>query len=850
MAKFALAFRLAFRDLRGGLAGFRIFLACIALGVMAIVGVGSVSRSLSDGVGRESRRILGGDASFAVMHRELNASEQQWLQARGQISTVATMRAMARRPDGASALVEVKAVGSSYPTLGDVELDAKLSLRDALALRDGAYGMVAEAALPARLDLKPGDRLLIGEATFEFRATLVSEPDKLAGGIGFGPRLLMTEDALNATGLLQPGSLVRRIYRLALRADGGIATDLQVKQLVSDAASAFPEAGWDIRSRANVSPQFAKNLDHITQFLVLVGLTALVVGGVGVANAVRAFVARKSADFGTLKALGATGGYVFSIALLQVCFVALLGIVLGTALGIVLPFAAAAGLQSLLPIPIEPRIYPSQIAVGALYGLMTALAFSLPPLGRAHDVSVSALFRDRVDPERRWPRPRYIALAIIASAVLIGAIIGFATERRLVSFYVLGTLAAFAALRLIGMGIMWLARRAPHLRSVELRMAVANIHRPGALTPSVVLSLGLGLTLLVALTMIDGNIRLQLNRTLPGRTPSFFFLDIQSSQMDGFEKFVAAKAPRATFERVPMMRGRMVRLNETRAEDIKASEEAAWVLEGDRGITYASDVPDGSEIIVGQWWAADYKGPPLVSVEAAAAAGLGMKVGDQITVNVLGRNITARIANTRKVNWRSLAINFVFVFSPNTFTGAPYTFLATAAYPKDTPATTELALLKDVSNAYPAVTSVRVKDALDALNTIMEQLAVAITAASSIALGASILVLAGALAAGQDSRIYDAVVLKTLGATRIRLLKALVAEYAVLGAATAAFGILAGALAAMLVTTRIMRLEGFVWLWPSAAAAAGIALILTIGLGLAGTWRVLGQKPAAYLRNL
>ena len=781
-AQIPLSVRLALRDLRGGMAGFRIFLACIALGVMAIVGVGSVSRSLSDGVGRESRRILGGDISFGVMHRTLIEDERSWLSQRGQVSTIESMRAMSRRDDGSSALVEIKAVDASYPTLGAVELDRAISLQDALSQRDGVYGMVAEAALSAKLNLAVGDRILIGDTRFEFRATLLSEPDKLAGGIGFGPRVIMSEAALQSTGLLQPGSLVRHVYRLSVRGSGAsIASDQDVQRTLDAAAATFPEAGWEVRTRSNVSPQFTNNLQHLTQFLILVGLTALVVGGVGVANAVRAFIDRKQADLGTLKSLGATGSYVFGVALLQVAIVSVIGIAFGAILGVGMPFLVAATLGKILPFPLAPQIYPGQIGVGILYGLLTSLTFSLLPLGRAHDVPVSALFRDRVDPGRSTMRWRYLIGTVLSAGLLVACIVGSASERLLVLYYVLGTIVAFVGLRAIGIGIMWLARRAPHVRQTELRLAIANIHRPGALTPSVVLSLGLGLALLVALTMVDGNIRLQLNKTLPGQTPSFFFLDIQNAQIASFQAYMHEHAPEAKLESVPMMRGRLARLNDIRAEDIKAKSDAAWVLEGDRGITYSADVPEGSALVEGQWWAANYSGPPLVSVEAAAATGLGMKVGDQITINVLGRNLTARIANFRKVNWRNLGINFVFVFSPNAFAGAPYTFLATAAYPKGTDPAKELTLLRDVSNAFPAVTSVRVKDALDALNDIMEQLAFAIRAASSIALGASVLVLAGALASGQQSRVYEAVILKTLGATRGRLLTALVAEYALLG---------------------------------------------------------------------
>jgi putative ABC transport system permease protein len=487
---------------------------------------------------------------------------------------------------------------------------------------------------------------------------------------------------------------------------------------------------------------------------------------------------------------------------------------------------------------------------GALYGLLTALAFSLWPIGRAHDVPVSTLFRDRVETGTRWPRRRYILMTVAASLALVLAVTLLATDRTLALTYGGATLASFVVLRGVAAGLTFLARHAPRMRRVEWRLAIANIHRPGALTSAVVLSLGLGLTLLVALTLIDGNIRDQLTRGLPGKTPSFFFMDVQNSQMAEFDAFLASHAPDARVERVPMMRGRVIRLNGVLAGDVRATENVQWVLEGDRGISYATGVPDGSVVTEGTWWAPDYTGPPLVSIEAEVARGLDLKLGDNITVNVAGRNLTAQIANLRAVNWRSLGINFVFVFSPNTFAAAPHSFLATATFASVGDSARELTLLRDVATAFPTVTSLRVKDALDAIAGAMNQLAFAVRGASGIALAASILVLSGALAAGQKSRIYDAVVLKTLGATRRRLLTALVIEYALLGSATAVFGLAAGSLAAWFVLARVMHFETFIWLWGPAVSAIVIALFVTVGLGLLGTWRVLGQKAAAHLRSL
>ncbi|HST95262.1 MAG TPA: ABC transporter permease [Microvirga sp.] len=842
-----LVLRLALRELRGGLRGFGIFLTCIALGVAAIAGVASLSRSLTDGIGREGRRILGGDMAFSLLQREAGPEERAFLASRGQVNSIASMRAMVLAGDKGSALVELKAVDARYPTVGTLETDPPMSPADLLAERDGAFGAAADPGLLARLDLKVGERVKVGDATVELRASLVSEPDKIASGIGFGPRLLVSQDAVRATGLIQPGSLVRWTYRVILPPD--LATEQGMGQVEAEAGRVLPEAGWNIRTRLNADPRFARNIERFTQFLTLVGLTALLVGGVGVANAVRGFVDRKRASIATLKSLGAPGGQVVLLYLTQVMIIAGVGIGLGLLVGAALPFAVTGLFGHLLPIPIEPTLAVAELGVALLYGVLTALVFALAPLGRAHDVPVSGLFRDQIDPERRWPRRRYLAALALAVAALVGLAVLAAYDRRIALMFVAAAAGSFLLLRLVASGVMAVARRLPRPRRTAPRLALANIHRPGALTPSLVLSLGLGITLLVTLALIDSNLTRQLRQTLPERAPSFFFLDIPNAQADGFESFLRAQKADAQIERVPMMRGRLVSLRGVPVGQIKAEEDISWVLEGDRGITYTATAPEGSRVVAGEWWPEGYRGKPLVSFDQRIAEGLGLKIGDEIVVNVLGRNITATIANLRHVEWRSMGINFVMVFSPNTFAGAPHTHLATVTYPDGSDQATDARILRSAAQAYPMVTSVRVKDALEAVNDVVSQLVMAIRGASAIALVASLLVLAGALAAGHRARLYDAVVLKTLGATRARLLAAYALEYGLLGLATAVFGLLAGTLAAYFIITRVMNL-GFSLDLSGALLASGLAVLVAVGLGLLGTWRILSQKPAQYLRNL
>jgi putative ABC transport system permease protein len=842
-----LPLRLALREMRGGLRGFYVFIACIALGVTSIAGVGSLAASLADGLSRQGQVILGGDLAFTLIQREAKPAELAFLQSHGALSVAATLRAMAREANGQATLVELKAVDAAYPLFGAVGLDPPGPLAAALAERNGAFGAVADPVLPARLAIKPGARLRIGNASFEIRAALTNEPDKLAGGISFGPRLLVSAAALHATGLIQPGSLVRWHYRLKL--PGNDAGDAALQTVATAARVQLPQAGWDVRTRAKATPRLERNVERFTQFLTIVGLTALLVGGVGVGNAVKSHLDRRREVIATLKALGASGSRVFAIYLMQVLLLALVGGLIGVILGALLPFAVAWILGPIIPLPIVPALHPGDLALALLYGLLTALAFTLWPLGRAHDVPVGALFRELVAPQPRLPRKPYMAFAALAAIALTALAVLLAYDRRVAIIYVMTAAAVFVLLRLVALLLMALAARAPRARSTGLRMALANIHRPGALTPTVVLSLGLGIALLVTVIEIDGNLRHTFSAELPAKAPSFYFLDIPSAQAVRFDDFLRAQAPTAALEDVPMLRGRIVSANGIAAENLKPKEDAAWVLQSDRGITYAKYVPEGSRVVAGTWWQPDYDGPPLVSFERRIADGLGLKLGDPVTVNVLGRDITARIASLRSVDWQNLSINFVMVFSPNTFRGAPASHLATLTYPDGGTSAAEGAVIRAVAQDFPMVTSVRVKEALEAIGAIVANLLLAIRGASAVTLIAAALVLGGALAAGHRSRVYDAVILKTLGATRARLIGAYATEYLLLGAASALFGVISGSLAGWLIVTEIMHLR-FAWQpWPALGAALG-ALLVTVALGLVGTFSALGQKPASILRNL
>lgn len=845
-ADLKLAWRLALREMRGGLSGFYIFLACIALGTAAIAGVNSVSRSITTAITEEGQVILGADIRFELQNRAADEDELLFLDGRGEMTQTVGLRSMARLPDGSDqTLVEAKAVDARYPLYGSLETTPSLGFDALFSAEDGVYGVAVAPLLLDRLGVEIGDQVFLGNAEFEIRAVIDSEPDALSDGFGFAPRLMFSRGGLAAAGLIQVGSLVEYAYKLKLPPG---TSDSAIRQLRAAAESEFPAAGWAVRSRSNAAPALSANIVRFSQFLTLVGLTALIVGGVGVANAVRAYLDSKRSVIATFKCLGASGGFVFSVYLIQIMIITTIGIAFGLVLGALMPILASIALAEVLPVSSELALYPGALAFAAVFGYLTALAFALLPLGRSRDVPATALFREQGFDAMALPRKRYLLSAALMVAVLAAMAIFTSYDRFIASVFIGSIAFAFVILRLVSTLIEYLARRAPAVNSTPLRLAIGNIHRPGSLTPSVVLSLGLGLALLVTLALIDGNLRREISGSLPDRAPNFFFVDVQSSEIDAFTDLIREKSPDGKIVSVPMLRGRITEFNGVDVREIEVPPSGQWVLRGDRGVTYTKNQPENSNLTEGEWWPSDYTGEPLVSFSDEEARELGLTLGDLVTVNVLGRDVTARIASFREVEWESLSINFVMVFSPNTFAGAPHAWLSTLADPDADPAA-EGEVLRAVTNAFPTVTSVRVKDAIDLVNRIVGQLATAIRAAAAVALVASVLVLAGALAAGNRARAHDAVVLKTLGATRRTLIRAFSYEYLILGFATAIFALFAGGVAAWFVVSRIMTLPSH-FLPDIAVVTVVAALVFTVGIGLAGTWRVLGQKAAPILRNL
>lgn len=831
--------RIALRELRGGLKGFRVFIACLFLGVVAIAGVGSLAKAVLAGLQEQGQALLAGDVEVRLFQRQASAEEFDYLAAGGILSRNTRLRGMARAiVSNERTLTEIKAADGLYPLYGELVFDPPIARDRVLARVNGRWGAAIPAELADRLEAGPGDELRLGDETFEIRAIIVNEPDRSNDGIQWGPTVLIDWEALAATGMVQLGSLIHYHYRLKLPEN----TDLDAwKEALT---TRFPEASWRLRDRTGSAPGVRKFVERMGMFLTLVGLTALVVGGVGVGNAVRNYLEGKTRTIATLKILGATGGIVFQVYLLQVMLIATLAIAAGLLVGGLVPPLLGGLLSDQIPVPPSAGLYAEPLVTAAIYGYLITLAFAIWPLAKARDLPAARLFRSLVSANPSRPRKRYVAV-IAASAVTITALAIFLSEMRgMAAGFAAGAIVTLLLLRFVGYLVQRLAAMLPRPRRPALRLALANIHRPGAATGAVVLSLGLGLTLIAAVTLVQKNLSDQVREQIPDKAPAFFMIDIQQHQIEDFVALANSIEGVSDLHTVPSLRGRITSIAGVPVGELEPDPQARWVIDGDRGLTYAADIPQGNAIVEGEWWGAGYAGPLLLSFSAQEARGLGIEVGDSITLNILGREITATVANLRQVNWGTFGFNFVMVFSPGALENAPHVHMATLRAEGDA----ERLAHRVLTDAFPNVTAVRMKEVLNTINNLLSEINMAVRATAAVTILAGILVLAGAIAAGQRARVYDAVILKILGARRRDVLRAYVLEYVALGLLTGLVALALGTLAGYAVVVYAMDME-FAF-YPAAMAATVLAsVVITLLLGLAGTWSALGARPMQVLRE-
>lgn len=835
-----LAARIARRELRGGLGGFRVFLACLALGVAAIAAVGLIRAGIGAGLSAQGAVILGGDAQMQFTYRHANAKELDFMRAHAaKLSEIVTFRSMAVVGQGASAqraLTDVKAVDDAYPLTGTVGLAPAMTIDSALSVKDGLPGAVMDGVLSARLGLKPGDRFKLGLQDFRLSAVLKTEPDSASGGFSLGPRTIVRTAALAKSGLLTAGTLYDTKYRMILKPGETLP------QLKAAATAAFRDTGMRWADKRNAAPGIATFVQRMGSFLVLVGLAGLAVGGVGISAAVRAYLERKTATIATLKTLGAESGTIFATYLIQIGALTVLGVALGVAIGAAAVAVLAPVIASALPFPVVFAIYTRPLLEAAVYGALTALIFTLWPLARSERVRAATLYRDGGG--RLWPRTRYIVVLAALVAGLIGGAAWFSGVAKLALWSAAGVIAALAVLVLAALGVRLLARRLARARWLSgrtaLRLALGAIGGPREEAASVILSLGLGLAVLAAVGQIDGNLRAAIRTDLPQKAPSYYFIDIQPGELAGFLQKTEGNPGVSRVETAPMLRGIITKVNGQPAASIPGNH---WVLKGDRGVTMADTPPQRTKITEGTWWPADYNGPPQISFAAEPAKELGLKLGDTLTVNILGRDITAKITSFRDVNYRNAGMGFVIAMNPSALAGAPHTDIATVY--ADWAA--EAGLLRDIATAYPNVTAIRVRDAIDEVTQALSAIASATAWAAAATLLTGFIVLIGAAAAGERARVYEAAILKTLGATRGRILSSFALRAAILGAAAGVVAIVAGGVAGWAVMRFVMhapfRFEAL-----SAIAIVAGGVLATLLAGLIFALRPLSVRPARILR--
>jgi putative ABC transport system permease protein len=844
MSTLFLPVRFARRELRAGTHGFRLFIACLILGVAAIAGIGSISAAAISGIAANAKAILGGDMEVRLTHRAATAEELAALARLGEISHAVEMRAMAKPvTDGPlPVLVELKGADRLYPLYGAVKFSGQTPLAEMMAKQpDGSYGALAHRVLLQRTGLKVGDRLIVGNARFVITAAVEREPDSTAQVFALGPRLLISQEALDATALVQPGSLVYHSYRLRMAPNA----DRTAAAAALDAE--FPNAGWRIRQLEDAGQRTRDFLENTRAYLDLIGLSALLIGGLGIANAVRAHLENKARVIAMLKCVGATSGQIAATNLITIGVMASIAIVTALAIGATFPFLFQASLAQ-VDVDLETGIYAAPLLRAAAFGALTALAFSLPSLLRARRTKPAQLFRAAAVELGTVGRNDIVAVGL-AGLALAALVIATAENRLLAGGFALAAVATLLAFRGLAALVQAAAHRAqrrlkPGQNARALRFALATLGRRSAPVASIVLSIGLGLTVLIAVALIQGSILGDFARSMPQRAPSFFFIDIQPDQVAGLQSTVMATPGAHDYQRVPMLRGRIVRMAGVPVERITPPKDHEWVLRGDRGITWSAKPSDNGMVVAGDWWPEDYRGDPLVSLDKGTADAFGLEIGDTIAVNLLGREVTGTIANLRLVDWSTFSINFVMVFSPGLMESAPQTSIATVRVPEEE----EGGLMNRVAAQYPNVSAIRIKDALATALDLLTQVGGAIRSTALATLGAGILVLAGAVAAGREKRIYEAVLLKMLGGRRRDIAFGYLWEFSLLALVSGALAVILGSFGAWLFLK--LNLETPLLVAPAVVAGVlALALVLALVLGFWGSWRALGAKAAPFLRN-
>ncbi|MBU2586937.1 MAG: FtsX-like permease family protein [Alphaproteobacteria bacterium] len=834
------AWRIARRDLNARFRGLRLLLVCIFLGTAALAAIGTLTSAIERELASSGQELLGGDLEVEVWQRDLAPDQRAALEEYGEVSSGFRLQAMASTP-AAAAPIELKAVDARWPMFGALVLaDGRQ-----VGAPSGTDAWIAQTAID-RLGIAVGDSFTVGTVTLTAAGIISDEPDRLSEGFQLGPTVIVAQSVPAAAGLLEPGALYQSKHRVAF------ANPARDPQAVEEALSkAFPNAGFDIRTRDRASPSTDRFVRQMSDFLTLVGLAALVIAGIGIAGGVSSYLDQRRTSIATLKVLGATSGDILRIYAMQIGVAALVGSLAGLATGVLITPVLGAALQGLLPVESGFIIAPAPLALAAAYGLLVAFAFAAAPLLRARSYPAMALMRSGIVPLGRDKR------ALIATGLGIAAICALAlmttAQPRLSGGFLIGAGAALTLLAGLGWGIQLIARRLPRPANPLLRSALSNIHRPGAPTGALVTALGFGLAAFVLLAAVQSAIDGNIQSRVPRDAPDYFVLDVPRDKEPRFFELVQADFPNAAIRTVPTMRGAVLAFGPkdamVRVADLDEIPDGAWGLRGERGLTYSDTLPQGNRVVAGEWWSPLHDGEPLVSVDAELAKAAGLDVGDYLTIGILGVERTARIASLREIDWESMGFNFLLVFSRNAISDAPHNLSATIDLPAGADSEARGRLLRALVKEMPSSSVIEVGSILDEARTILDQVSMATLAAAAVTVLAGLAVLMGAIAAARAARTYDTVMLRVLGASRRQILLLQLAEYGLIAGVLAVVALGLGSALAWVVITQLFSFD---WLpdWGQVLGVLGLGVALVLTFALAGSLPLLRAKPARALREL
>ncbi|HZY68355.1 MAG TPA: FtsX-like permease family protein [Devosia sp.] len=849
--------RVAILDLRGDLRRFGILLACLALGVGTIAGVSSVGAALQDAIMRNANTLMGGDLQATRADRRADANELAYLQSLGVVSETISSNARADAIDdsGNTVFLDIYAVDNNYPLYGNVvspQLETGHKPAELLELRDGAYGAIVDPVILDRLGIDIGGRFRVNEVEFEARGLLTSLPNGALRGFHLGKTAVMSIEAQQANPDVRaplPGLFTQYGYKIKLN-EGDYRT---AQPIVAEHFAADPT--WKVESPYDAAGDLSRLYDLFVRFLLIVGLSSLLVGGIGISNAVNAYIGERQRAIATLRSLGATGARILVHFFTQVGLLSVVGILIGLVIGAALTAAALPILGNILAVELPPSVHFPSLLTAFGFGILAAFGFSFLPLVNARTMKPAMLFRTVGTSVQGLKARNYlepgVLLPLLVTALLMFALAFYTTKDFwLVFWYAVGVVAAFLVLRFAGVALQWLLRLLPAMPSPALRNAFRGIYRPGSPAPVVIMSLGLGLAMLLVIIILTANVRDQLTGQVIKDAPTFVATDLFDDEVVTLGEFLDETGLATNYQYSPMIRAAVTAIDGVPSEELRqrtdiTGEAQYFIGTGEILMTWAAEMPAESTITAGEWWPADYEGPPLVSLKDDVAEALGLEPGDTIEMTLFGEAIEATVANTRDFQFQN-GLNFMVAASPNTFIDFPGTNLAIIKAAEGREKDLERALARQ----YADVTFIPVGEALNQAAEILGQLAVAVNIVGGLAVVNGLLVLAGTMAAGRKQRESDAVVNKVLGATRSDVVRVFALEYALLGAFAAllATGVgIAGALG-------IMRAAGMdLGFSVDMGLIGGVLLgsvLLTIATGAVTTWSALSTRPAQYLRSL